>query len=94
MTKAIHWIGANRWWSWYVWELRTWCGTPICESVFAGMLQISEHMTNMVVVNPSWVEAEVGTAGHHGPDQFPDGLALREAHTAFKVLAFEVGKRY
>jgi hypothetical protein len=27
MTKAILWIGAHRWWSWYIWELRTWCGT-------------------------------------------------------------------
>jgi hypothetical protein len=104
MTKAILWIGAHRWWSWYIWELRTWCGMPILfESVIAGMLQISEDLTIMVAVNPSWVvaemaqldhgEAEVGTAGHHGPDQFTDGLAVREAHRAFKVLAFGVGRR-
>jgi hypothetical protein len=67
------------------------------------MLQISEHVTNIVVVNSSWVvaelaqldhgEAEVGTAGHYGSNQFPDGLAVREAHRAFKVLAFGVGRR-
>jgi hypothetical protein len=45
------------------------------------MLQIAEHMADVVVVNTSLVvaevaqldhdEAEVETAGHHGPDQFP-----------------------
>jgi hypothetical protein len=38
-------------------------------------------------------EAEVRTAGHHGPEQFPDGLTVRETHGAFKVLAFGVGRR-
>jgi hypothetical protein len=57
----------------------------------------------MVVVNLSWVvaelaqldhgEAEVRTAGHHGPDQFLDGLTVGETHGAFKVLAFGVGRR-
>ena len=31
----------------------------ICESVITGMLQVLEHMTDMVVVNPTWVVAEL-----------------------------------
>lgn len=66
------------------------------------MLQISKNIrvADMVVVNTSEVvtelaqldhcEAEVGTAGHHGFDQFPNGLPIREVHGASKALTLGV----